>query len=83
MGIGIVGAKVGASIGTIFGPPGSIAGAGVGFIAGTVFSWAGNQLFDGFYDHYAEPVVENVKNYLLDDEKGNPGTESYLNNMGL
>ncbi len=55
----------------------------IGFVAGTVSSWMGNQVFNEFYDSYVEPVVENVKNYLLDDEKGNPGTESYLNNMGL
>lgn len=82
-GIGIVSAKVGAGIGTFFGPPGSIAGSVIGFVAGTVSSWMGNQVFNEFYDSYVEPVVENVKNYLLDDEKGNPGTESYLNNMGL
>ena len=82
-GIGIVSAKVGAGIGTFFGPPGSIAGTVIGFVAGTVSSWMGNQVFNEFYDSYVEPVVENVKNYLLDDGKGNPGTESYLNNMGL
>ena len=82
-GIGIVGAKVGASIGSFLGLPGTIGGTVLGFLFGTAYSWMGNQVFDELYDSYAEPVVENVKNYILDDDKGTPGTESYLNNLGL
>ncbi|MBP2622223.1 hypothetical protein DHL47_13025 [Streptococcus panodentis] len=82
--IGMGAGKLGAAIGTaLFPGPGSVAGFVSGFVIGTIVSVVTNNAFDDVYDKNIEPVVEDAKNYLLDDKKESTGSKSYLNNMGL
>ncbi|EGF07570.1 hypothetical protein HMPREF9394_1103 [Streptococcus sanguinis SK1057] len=83
-GIGLGAGKIGAAIGTaLFPGPGSIAGFATGFLVGSIITVATNKSFDDVYDKHIEPVVEDAKNYLLDNKKENSGSKGYLDKIGL
>lgn len=81
-GIGLGSAQIAAAV-TAWIPGGPLVAAPAAFVVGTIISYFTNKDFDSVYDHYLEPVVEDAKNYLLDERNHNIGSKAYLDKLGL